>query len=80
MIRRPSAVDGRRLVGQAVGFGRALRRAGLGVDLGAEIDFARALEVVDIGDREEVRAAGSAVFVRRRDDRPTYNEVFDRFW
>ena len=80
MIRRPSAVDGRRLVGQAVGFGRALRRAGLGVDLGAEIDFARALEVVDIGDREEVRAAGSAVFVRRRDDRPTYDEVFDRFW
>jgi len=80
VIRQPSAVDGRRLVGQAVGFGRALRRAGLGVDLGAEIDFAQALGVVDIGDRDEVRAAGAAVFVRRRDDRPTYDEVFDRFW
>ena len=38
------------------------------------IDFARALTLVDIGDREQVRAAGAAVFVRRRDDR----EVYDR--
>jgi uncharacterized protein len=80
VIRQPAAVDGRRLVAQATGFGRALRRAGLGVDLGAEIDFARALEVVDIGDRDEVRDAGAAVFVRRRDDRPTYDEVFERYW
>jgi uncharacterized protein len=80
VIRPPAAVDGRRLVAQAAGFGRALRRAGLGIDLGAEIDFARALQVVDIGDRDEVRDAGAAVFVRRRDDRPTYDEVFDRYW
>ncbi|HLX35195.1 MAG TPA: VWA domain-containing protein [Candidatus Limnocylindrales bacterium] len=80
MIRPPAAVDGRRLVAQSAAFGRALRRAGLGVDLGAEIDFARALQVVDIGDRDEVRDAGAAVFVRRRDDRPTYDDVFDRFW
>jgi hypothetical protein len=80
VIRPPAAVDGRRLVAQAAGFGRALRRAGLGIDLGAEIDFARALQVVDIGDRDEVRDAGAAVFVRRRDDRPTYDDVFDRYW
>ena len=79
MIRQPAAVDGRRLVAQAAGFGRALRRAGLPADIGAEIDFARALQVVDIGDRAEVRDAGAAVFVRRRDDRPTYDEVFDRY-
>jgi uncharacterized protein len=80
VIRPPAAVDGRHLVAQAAGFGRALRRAGLGIDLGAEIDFARALQVVDIGDRDEVRDAGAAVFVRRRDDRPTYDDVFDRYW
>ncbi len=76
----PGAVDGRRLLAQAVGFGRALRRSGLQVDLGAEIDFARALDVVDLGDRRDVKAAGAAVFVRRRDDRPVYDAVFDRFW
>jgi uncharacterized protein with von Willebrand factor type A (vWA) domain len=77
---RPDAVDGRRLLVRAVGFGRALRRAGLSVDLGAEIDFARALEVVDVSDREDVHGAGAAVFTRRRDDRPVYDDVFERYW
>jgi hypothetical protein len=73
-------VDGRRLLHEAVGFGRALRAAGLAVDLGAAVDYARALPLVDVGEREQVRAAGEAVFVRRRDDRPVYDAVFDRWW
>ncbi|HEY3522326.1 MAG TPA: VWA domain-containing protein [Candidatus Limnocylindrales bacterium] len=73
-------VDGARLLAQAVGFGRALRAAGLQVDLSAAVDFARALTLVDLGDRTQVRAAGAAVFVRRRDERPTYDRVFDRWW
>ena len=73
-------IDGRRLLGAAVEFGRALRAAGVAVDLGAEIDFARALGLVHLAERDEVRAAGAAVFVRRRDDREVYERVFDRFW
>ena len=73
-------VDGGRLLRQAVVFGRTLRAAGLGVDLGAAIDFARALTLVDIGDKEQVRAAGAAVFVRRRDEREPYDRAFERFW
>src|SRR5690349_24788157 len=73
-------VDGRKLFAKAVGFGRALRKAKLAVDLGAAIDFARALEIVDIGDREQVRAAGEAVFVRRKDDLEPYHATFDRYW
>jgi uncharacterized protein with von Willebrand factor type A (vWA) domain len=73
-------VDGRKLFGRAVGFGRALRRSGLAVDLAAAIDFARALEIVDIGDRSQVRAAGEAVFVRRKDDIDPYHAVFDQYW
>jgi hypothetical protein len=74
------SVDGRRLLGEAVGFGRALRAAGLPVDLGAAIDYARSLTLVELDDREQVRAAGEAVFVRRRDDRIPYNAVFERWW
>ena len=55
-------------------------RRGLAVDLSSEIDFARSLGIVDIGDRELVRAAGAAVFTRRRDDRPVYDRVFDHYW
>ena len=74
------AIDGRRLLAEAVGFGRALRAAGLAVDLGAAIDFARALGLVDVGARWMVRDAGAAVFVRRRDEREVYDRVFDLFW
>ncbi len=74
------AVDGRRILAEAVGFGRALRAAGLQVDIGAAIDFARAMALVDMGQRGQVRDAGAAVFVRRRDDREVYDRVFDRFW
>lgn len=82
IVRAPwgETVDGRRLLSESVGFGRALRAAGIAVDLGAAIDFARSLTLVDVGEREQVRAAGEAVFVRRRDDRPTHDAVFDRWW
>ena len=82
IVRSPfgAEVDGRRLLGEAVGFGRSLRAARLSIDLGASVDFARALTLVDISDREQVRAAGAAIFVRRRDDRPTYDAAFDRWW
>jgi uncharacterized protein with von Willebrand factor type A (vWA) domain len=73
-------VDGRRLLHEAVGFGRALRAAGLHIDLAAAVDYARALPLVNMGEREQVRAAGEAVFVQRRDDRETYDAVFDRWW
>jgi len=75
-------IDGRRLLAEAVGFGRALRAAGLGVDLQAAIDFARALELegVDLGRRAVVKDTGAALFVRRRDEREVYDKVFDQFW
>src|SRR4051812_11193014 len=82
IVRSPFGpeVDGRRLLSEAVGFGRSLRAAHLSIDLGAAVDFARALTLVDIADREQVRAAGAAVFVRRRDDRAVYDAAFDRWW
>jgi uncharacterized protein with von Willebrand factor type A (vWA) domain len=82
IVRAPFGpeVDGRRLLGEAVGFGRSLRAARLSIDLGAAVDFARALTLVDIADREQVRSAGAAVFVRRRDDRQVYDAAFDAWW
>ena len=82
IVRAPwgPEVDGRRLLAESVGFGRALRAAGLATDLGAAVDFARALTLVDVGERDTVKSAGRAVFVRRRDDREAYDRVFARWW
>lgn len=73
-------VDGDALLAASVRFGRALHAEGLAADLTGAIDFARALTLVEIGDREVVRAAGAAIFVRHVDEIATYRGVFDRFW
>ncbi|HEX5825983.1 MAG TPA: VWA domain-containing protein [Candidatus Limnocylindrales bacterium] len=84
LLRAPTGelIDGRRLLAEAVGFGRALRAAGLSVDLGAAIDFARSLELegVDLARKAVVHDAGAAVFVRRRDEYEVYDRVFEQFW
>ena len=82
IVRAPwgPEVDGRRLLAESVGFGRALRAAGIQTDVGAAVDFARALTLIDMGQRDTVRAAGQAVFVRRRDEREIYDRVFARWW
>jgi uncharacterized protein with von Willebrand factor type A (vWA) domain len=73
-------VSGRTFLRNALLFAWALRRRGIPTDLSGAVDFTRALTIVDIGDRTQVHAAGSAIFVRRRDDLATYDEVFTEFW
>ncbi|HEY6608213.1 MAG TPA: VWA domain-containing protein [Candidatus Limnocylindria bacterium] len=73
-------VSGLALLRSAVGFGRELRAVGLSGDLTSAMDFARALTLIEIGDQAQVRAAGAACFVRRRDELPIYHQVFSRWW
>ncbi len=74
------AFDGSTFVRNAVVFTRVLRAAGVMTDLGGALDFARALTLVDVGDRAQVHAAGAAIFCRRRADLEIYDTVFDQFW
>jgi hypothetical protein len=74
------AISGPVLLASVLGFGRELKAEGLAADLAAVLDFVRALTLVDIGDREEVRAAGEALFVRRREEIEPYEAAFERFW
>jgi uncharacterized protein with von Willebrand factor type A (vWA) domain len=73
-------VRGDAFLRNALLFSRALRSAGLAADLAAVLDFARSLELVDIGQREQVHTAGEALFVRRREDLEPYDIIFERFW
>jgi uncharacterized protein with von Willebrand factor type A (vWA) domain len=73
-------IDGQRLLSSAVGFARELRAAGVGVGISESQDFVRALGLINVGDRDVVRAASRAIYVRRHDDIATHDEVFDAYW
>ena len=68
------------LIGNVVLFGRILRRAGLSVDADQTRRFADVLALLGFDRRDDVKAAGRAVFVRRVEERAVYDAAFDLFW
>ena len=75
-----SDASGEALVANAILFGRLLRRAGLAIDPEQSRTFVQVLELLGVARKQDVKTAGRVVFVRRRDDLPTYDEAFELFW
>ncbi|MFN2563484.1 MAG: VWA domain-containing protein [Gemmatimonadaceae bacterium] len=75
LVDRPSD-----LVGTATRFCRALREAGLAVTPAEAVEAARALGVVDLRDREELRVALRSVLTTRPEDFHLFDELFEYFW
>ena len=63
-----------------VRFAALLRRHGLPVTPEHVTDGVRALEQLDLADREEVRIGLRTVFAGRPEDFDTFDRVFDAFW
>jgi len=61
-------------------FARALRAAGLRTGPGDTLDALRAVEAVGVANRADLRAALSAVLVRRHQDLSLFDEAFHIFW
>lgn len=61
-------------------FGRLLRRAGLEVPVGSVLDLIEALPLVDCTSRADVFHTCRALLVRRHEQLPTFDTVFDLFW
>jgi uncharacterized protein len=84
--RRSSAVAEREaarvppMLDAAVAFGRVLRGAGLGVGTDRLVEFARALEELDAGRRDDVYWAGRITLVSRPEEIETYDRAFELFW
>jgi uncharacterized protein with von Willebrand factor type A (vWA) domain len=76
----PRADAPRDLSSAVVRFAALLRRHGLHVALIQVTDAVRALERLDLGDREEVRLGLRAVLVSRPEDLPTFDRCFEEFW
>ena len=68
------------LLGYATRFCRLLREEGLLTTPGDTIDAAKVLDLVDVTDREDFRAALRGVLVHRVEDLRPFEECFDAFW
>ncbi len=69
-----------RFVDNVVQFGRTLRRAGIPVGPDRITHAVQALEAIDIGRRDEVRAALATILLSARDQREVFDALFDAFW
>jgi uncharacterized protein len=68
------------LAANTVLFGRLLRRAGLAVDPAQTRLFLRAMLLLGLSRKSDIKAAGRAIYVGRREDRATYDAAFELFW
>jgi uncharacterized protein with von Willebrand factor type A (vWA) domain len=61
-------------------FGQMLRAAGLPLTIGELMDGVRALEMVDLLDRQDVCLALRTTLVARHEEFPAFDRCFDAFW
>jgi uncharacterized protein with von Willebrand factor type A (vWA) domain len=73
-------VPERALTRAVLEFAELLRRNGLPVSLAQVMDGARALDHLDVGDRNDVYLGLRTVLVGRPEDYPTYDRCFVAFW
>jgi uncharacterized protein with von Willebrand factor type A (vWA) domain len=73
----PGAGPAAGLLQRQLGFVGALRDAGLPVSLSEVLDATRALGVVDLGEREQLRAGYAASLLKRPAHRQAFDALFD---
>ena len=70
----------RDLMRAMLAFGATLRFHGLAVTTGALMDSMRALETIDLLDRNEIYLALRALLVSRAEEQPIFDRCFEAFW
>jgi len=74
------AAAGGRLAENVIHFGRILRAAGLPVGPADGLAAVEAVEAAGVSNREDVRAALAASFLRKREHRHLFDQAFEAFW
>ncbi|HEX2915553.1 MAG TPA: VWA domain-containing protein [Chloroflexia bacterium] len=61
-------------------FSRILREMGLDANPTRTIDMARSLEFIGLGNKDDFRDAAKAIMLRRNEEEPIFDYVFQMFW
>jgi uncharacterized protein with von Willebrand factor type A (vWA) domain len=72
--------SGRAFLGNCLLFTRALRQAGIPVGLDQALAFARALEWIDLGARDQVYHTARSLLINRYEHLRLFDTIFNRFW
>jgi uncharacterized protein len=70
----------RDLAAAMLSFGQVLRANGLAVTVSELMDAVRALELVDLFDRDDVLLSLRSVLSARQEEAPVFDRCFDQFW
>ena len=61
-------------------FGNLLRKSGVRVSMAESIDAFQALDELSLGDREVFQDALRATMVKRSEEIPTFDQLFELYW
>src|SRR5262245_5644959 len=79
-VSNVSSVRGQGTLPNLLGFGRALKELGVKISLSQVIDVSRAVEFVDLAERNDFRALLRANLISQKEDFPVFDMLFDCFW
>ncbi len=79
-VDRSAAPGGRGTVKNVLAFSRVLKELGVNIGLSQVMDSNRALEHVDLGRREDFRAALRSNLISDHEQTPLFDRAFDLFW
>jgi len=74
------ALRGRGTLANVLAFGRVLKQLGMRVSLSQVVDASRSLEFVELGSRDDFKAALRSNFVSGKEEIALFDRVFDCFW
>ncbi|HNP74049.1 MAG TPA: VWA domain-containing protein [Kouleothrix sp.] len=72
--------QGRAFLNNCVLFAGLLRQAGIPIGTDQVLELARALEWIDLGEREQVYHTARSLLIRRHEHLRLFDAIFSRFW
>lgn len=79
-VNRVAASRGKGTLPNVMAFARALKQLGVKVSLSQVLDTSRAVDLVDIAEKNDFRAVLRANLILQKEDFPAFDMLFDYFW